>query len=437
MRCPSILVLSISALTGCVTETKQAPKLLEGAESVQSLLERMEREEAALQLREPELVGPPPLEELIPQYKPRPGEKVLLRANGSLSKFFSVRAGRGAQFRGLLLKYCDLLEAAVELIDRADIESFRDPRNTPAGPATNIDISDWIVVTGTEAEVTRAEKFLDQYYASIPQIEIEAKIAEVTSDNVKDLGVVTDIFNEVPGKIVEDIDSVTAGTQNPPPNFDSVVSQTSTNFPNTATTSSGTPSSILLRAILGKTELKAALQLLATQRNVDIVSSPRIAVRNGGKAEIVNGEEIPFVNITSFSPSQTTFSGSVQYRQTGVKLYIVPYLASEDMIFLNVEAEVSTPSGFTNVGGVSNPIIVTRNAKTDVHIREGGTFVIGGLISSSETELTRKVPILGDIPLIGLLFRSNYKQKVYTEVLFFITPRVISRESGQNQLLIP
>lgn len=433
----TLLACLALALSGCVTERKDSSRLLQGSESVESLVQAMEKEEKAIRAASPEIMGPPPLEELMAHYTPKPGERVLFRSNGDLSKFFSVRSGRGAQFRGMLLKYCDLAEASVELIDKADIAAFRDPRNAASGPPTNVDISDWIVVTGNESEIERAGRFLNLYYASVPQIEIEAKIAEVTSDNVKDLGVVSDVFNTVSGDIMEDFDPLTPGVQDPPPNFGAGFNQSHVNLPNTVTTASGTPASILVRAIVGKTELKAALQMLATQRNVDIVSSPRIAVRNGGKAEIVNGEEIPFVNITSFSPSQTTFSGSVQYRQTGVKLYIVPYLAGSDTIFLNVEAEVSTPSGFTNVGGISNPIIVTRNAKTDVHIREGSTFVIGGLISSADTEIVKKVPLLGDIPLVGMLFRSTFKQKVFTEVLFFITPRVIYRETSQNELLLP
>lgn len=367
-----------------------------------------------------------------PENSPRPGDRILYFPDGRQSRFFTIRAGRGEYYRNLVQRYCYLPEGAVELIPKADIESVRDPRGPSTATNASLEVSDWLVVTGSEAEVLRVEQFLNLYYASVPQIEIEAKIAEVTSDNSRDFGASTSIFNKVRSKIVEDVDSSAEGIQNPDPNFHSILSQMHTSFPTSNTDVQG---DFLFRAIVKHTEIKSTLKLLMASRNIDIVSSPRIAVRNGGKAEIINGEEIPFVNITNFNPNQTSFSGSVSFRQTGVKLYIIPYLAGTDTIMLNVEAEVSTPSGFTTVGGVQNPIIVTRNAKTDVHIREGSTFVIGGLISSNDSEFVKKVPLLGDIPLLGFFFRSTFTQKIYTEVIFFITPRVIYPEARAGDLL--
>lgn len=433
----SLILAATLALPACVTEGRFRPDKDRSAPDFTASLADLPPPDAATpEPQEP--YGPPSPAETAARLQERAGERVIVRSDGRVSKFFSVRAGRGEQFRPLVLKYCELPEAAVELIPKGDIELFRDPRaptNQPGWTPTPFDISDWLVVTGSEEEIERVERFLNLHYATVPQIEIEAKIAEVTSDNIKDLGAITDVFNAVRSKIVEDVDAATAGTQDPPPNFHSLFSQIHGSFPNSVPVPN--PNAILVRAILGKTELKATLQLLASQRNVDIVSSPRIAVRNGGKAELISGDEVPYVNIQNFNPQQGTFSGGVSFKQTGVKLFIIPYLAGTDTILLNVEAEVSTPTSVVNIGGVSNPIIVTRNAKTDVHVRDGSTFVIGGLISSADTEFVKKVPLLGDIPLLGLLFRSTFTQKIYTEVLFFITPRVVNREGVGNELILP
>lgn len=344
------------------------------------------------------------------------GRQIVVQPNGKITKFFPVRASRGKFMQDLIIKYTAIPAAQFEILPGADIQDTRvNPYQQPSAPV-QVPISDWIACTGSADEIERVEKFINLYYASIPQIEIEARIAEVTTSDVTDIGVrPTDATKP----------SIKSGDHN-------FIQSINPKFPNASTTAEGL---ISLTAVQSPIQFQATLELLASRRDVDIISTPRIAVRNGGRAEIVNGNEIPYADVTTIVGGVPT--STIRYKQTGIKLYVTPYLAGTDTIVLSLEVESSIPTNITESSAASvNPIIATRTAKTDVQIRDGNTFVVGGLISTNNLEQVNKVPVLGDIPILGLLFRSTLTQKTYTEVLFFITPRVL-RDQGAQGLIIP
>lgn len=338
------------------------------------------------------------------------GPQVVVQPDGKLTKFFSVRASKGKTIGEFLVRYGSLVAGQVEVVPGADTQDARVlPFQQPA-PPTAVPVSDWVVVTGVWEDLERAERLLNVYFASVPQIEIEARIAEVTTSDVTDIG-------------VRSTDPKKPSFQSGKHNF---ISAFDPKFPNASAASEGLLS---LTAVQSPIQFQATLELLAARRDVDIISTPRIAVRNGGRAEIVNGNEIPYAEITTVVGGVPT--STIRYKQTGVKLFVTPYLAGQDTVLLNLEVESSIPTNVTETSTASvNPIVATRSAKTDVHIRDGNTFVIGGLISTNNLEQVQKVPLLGDIPILGLLFRSTLTQKTSTEVLFFITPRVIREPSG-------
>ncbi|MFN0207425.1 MAG: type II secretion system protein GspD [Planctomycetota bacterium] len=343
------------------------------------------------------------------------GSQIVVYPDGKITKFYAVRANRGKFMQDIVVRYANLPVAQVELLASADIQELRvNPFQAPAPPAL-VPISDWLAVSGTYDELERADRFINLYYTSIPQIEIEARIAEVTTSDVTDIGV----RSTNPGQPM-----IKSGDHN-------FIESINPKFPNTSTASEGL---ISLTAVQSPIQFQATLELLASRRDVDIISTPRIAVRNGGRAEIVNGNEIPFAEITTIVGGVPT--STIRYKQTGVKLFVTPYLAGADTVLLSLEVESSIPTNITEGSASSNPIVATRSAKTDVQIRDGNTFVIGGLISTNNLEQVNKIPILGDIPILGILFRSTLTQKSYTEVLFFITPRVI-RDQGSQGIIVP
>jgi general secretion pathway protein D len=131
--------------------------------------------------------------------------------------------------------------------------------------------------------------------------------------------------------------------------------------------------------------------------------------------------------------SATVVSGSVstttQFKRVGIKLRVVPQQVSGDMALLEINPEVSAVTGFTaaGAGGVSNPIVAIRNVSTTALLRDGEVLTIGGLLRSEDRDIIRKVPLLGDIPGLGVLFQSRRSQSVKTQLIFFLRINILDR----------
>ncbi|HKB15362.1 MAG TPA: hypothetical protein VKF62_04820, partial [Planctomycetota bacterium] len=296
--------------------------------------ERLPRFETTVRVEEPEGPRIPlPREEGSPETRPtsgpshtlpprRAGERVIERWDGRLSKFYSVRADQGVRFGGYIAKYCGLPEGAVDVLPKADLADFRNLKELDPAKVKGqtIEISDWIVVTGTPEEIDRVDRFYGLYYASVPQIEIEARVAEIGSTNGVDLGALFTL-DRVPGA------------------HPVLVDQFDTNFPNQASTTTGVLGALKLFTVQDATTYAATLHFLETTQGVDFISNPRIAVRNGARAEIVTGTEIPYLESQTIQGS--TIISAIKYKTVGVKLYVVPYLTGADVVTLEVELEVS------------------------------------------------------------------------------------------------
>ncbi|MCE9627437.1 MAG: type II and III secretion system protein [Candidatus Eisenbacteria bacterium] len=165
-------------------------------------------------------------------------------------------------------------------------------------------------------------------------------------------------------------------------------------------------------------DLEASLQFLASNNKANIISNPRITTVDNREAKIVVGQKIPLI-------VQDVAGNPVSQLQTvGIQLRVTPHLTSEKKIIMDLHPEVSDlASGSTVQGGL---IINTSEADTRVMVDDGQTAVIGGLIRTNETTVTRGVPYLKDIPLIGLLFSSTTKTKANRELIIFVTPRLVT-----------
>jgi type IV pilus assembly protein PilQ len=147
-----------------------------------------------------------------------------------------------------------------------------------------------------------------------------------------------------------------------------------------------------------------------------IISSPRVVTADKVKAIIEQGTEIPY--------QQSTSSGatSVAFRKAVLKLEVTPQITPEGAIFLDVKVNKDTRGQET----LSGPAIDTKNVQTQVLVENGGTVVLGGIYEQQDRTTVTKVPFLGDLPVIGYLFRTEAKIADRTELIIFITPRVIS-----------
>jgi general secretion pathway protein D len=168
------------------------------------------------------------------------------------------------------------------------------------------------------------------------------------------------------------------------------------------------------------------LRLLRRRTNANVLSVPSILVNNNGEAEITIVDEIPFTQVTAFGggggQTQENFQG---YEEAGIALTISPSISASRYLRLGVELEVSNFVGSPSASNIPPPR-VTRTLKTTVNVPDGDTMVIGGVITSNQSQTRRSTPWLGDLPVIGALFRRDADTEDRRTLYFFVTPHILA-----------
>jgi type IV pilus assembly protein PilQ len=166
--------------------------------------------------------------------------------------------------------------------------------------------------------------------------------------------------------------------------------------------------------------LNLELSALEADGNGKIISSPRIVTADQEKAIIEQGTELPYQSGTSSGATQVSF------KKANLKLEVTPQITPEGDVLLDVDVNKDSP-GISTPAGLA---IDTKHAKTKVRVENGGTVVIGGIFTQDETRGTSKVPLLGDIPVLGNLFKSQQRSTRKTELLIFLTPKVMAEKNS-------
>ncbi|WP_161575455.1 secretin N-terminal domain-containing protein [Beggiatoa leptomitoformis] len=183
-------------------------------------------------------------------------------------------------------------------------------------------------------------------------------------------------------------------------------------------------------------QTRALLGAFASNSRVSLLSSPRIMVKSGESATINVGTEVPIVTSQSSDSSQqsdSTILQQIQYRNTGVILTVKPIVHAGNRIDLDINQEVSNAS--TNeFSGIDSPSIFNRSIATKLTLNDGGSVLLGGLISSNSDTGDSGVPILKDIPIIGSLFKTESSNKTRTELIAIIVPYVISNDAEAQEI---
>lgn len=364
--------------------------------------------------------------ELIPALAPNPflqfGSRIIVQPDGRITKPYPMPPGKGKRMLDLMKLFSNfpvkvltderetdgdpgVVEAV--LLEKWDIELYRDLRISPPGNAAEVPMADWLVCTAGSEALEEVEHFIDLFGAGVPQIEIEAKIIEVTERDTSDWG-------------------VDMGSIDFPDN--TLLNSLAFSMPNAA----GANEALLsLGAVQDGSTFDAVLEAVQSWENVSIVAHPKVAVREGGRAEIISTEDRPFFAATSINATGG-INTQLQFREVGVRLYIVPHVVGTSTLALNIDIEASQDAGssvtfVTNANEpVVSPIIASRAVRTHVYLRPGQAVILGGLKNERNVEQERKVPILGDIPLLGWLFKSKFTVKETAYVVFYIKPRVLS-----------
>ena len=179
----------------------------------------------------------------------------------------------------------------------------------------------------------------------------------------------------------------------------------------------------------GDNDYRILLEALETIGETNILSKPRIATLNNQEAKILVGSTEPYITTTTTTPASgpTTTSESVNFIDVGVKLFVTPTINKDGYVTMLIKPEVSSVVRTVTTGNNNTiPVVETSEAETTVMVKDGVTIVIGGLMKDEKIESISKMPLLGDIPLIGLVFRNKDKLIRKTELVIFLTPKIIT-----------
>lgn len=173
----------------------------------------------------------------------------------------------------------------------------------------------------------------------------------------------------------------------------------------------------------------AMVHALSTFGQTNNLSNPHILAVNNEEARILVGSTEPYVNTTTTTPASgpTTTAETVNFIQVGVKLYVTPRIHNDGFVTLKIKPEVSSVTrNLTTSNNNTIPVVDTSEAETTVMVKDGVTVVIGGLIKDEKINEDKRVPLLGSIPLLGVAFRSQDHFTRKTELVIFLTPKIIS-----------
>lgn len=269
-----------------------------------------------------------------------------------------------------------------------------------------------VVVTGTDQELARVRETLAKLDQPYPQVMLEAQVTAIDKNALKNLGIEWN-WSGVPANVQHDVQSNTTNTVTGS-GTSYYHGQTERELPGViqfGRTPEGYPYEFNFQAKINALLAKGEAKLLAR---------PRITTIDGQEAKILIGERIPVQTETTDSTGHT--STTTQYVDAGIKLTFTPRINEGGQITAKVHTEVSDA---TLVPDIKAYKINTREAETNVRLKDGETMVIGGLIRTDETSTVTKVPLLGDLPLLGGLFRNSNKVKDETEVVIFLTPHIV------------
>ncbi len=277
-----------------------------------------------------------------------------------------------------------------------------------------------IIVTDTESKVKAIDEFIAEIDRETPQILVEARIYDISTSDRLDFGIEWTLGrNTTFGETLGSTD--TTGKTDP------FVTGIVSGVVNQATDSIG-----LLRFGILNGSLNIDAILRAEQENISakLLACPRILVLDNESAQIKIVEEIPFQKLTESALGGTI--GTTEFREVGVDLTVTPHVTRDGKIRLRLNPIFSVQTGqvlVVTAGSGSTtpqPIIATRETRTTALIQSKQTVVIGGMRKQDISQQKNKIPILGDIPLLGALFRSEGEETVTSELVIFITPTIIT-----------
>lgn len=292
-----------------------------------------------------------------------------------------------------------------------------------------------LIVTDTAEKLADAQKLIERLDLPVRQVLIEARIVVANDSFGRELGVrfgvssvkrngrqgvytVTGSGEGADAMVGEAIDNLQNTGQPFPVSPATHANRLGVNMP-ASVLQAAHPAGRLAMAILGK-DILVDLELSALQAEGrgEVISNPRVVTGNQGKAVIKQGLEIPYQEATSSGAT------NVEFKEAVLSLEVTPQITPDDRIMMDLNIKKDRPDFTRSVLGV--PPIETREVSSSVLVNNGETVVLGGIYEETTQNQLTKVPLLGDIPLFGNLFKSRMNNNERNELLIFVTPKIFS-----------
>ena len=267
--------------------------------------------------------------------------------------------------------------------------------NVPLGqsfPGTGLAVDrrlNAIWITGTPERIQRVKDQIALIDIPVDSVILETQFVELTEQGVRNLGI---DLNNASGQIAV----------------------------GTLATGANLPFGIDPESVLPSGMLQMAIYAQVQKGEGRIVSRPRIAAQSGSTAKIITGDALPILTSITLS-GVNGVSQQVQYVNVGVTLQIAPRVSEDGFVTSQIYGVVSSVTGYSQ----GYPTISQREAETSASVRDGETFVIGGLTQDNVLKTKSKVPLLGDVPVVGQLFRNERSTRSKTELYIVITPHIV------------
>ncbi len=267
-----------------------------------------------------------------------------------------------------------------------------------------------LIVTDVSQNTQLIEGVISTLDTTTPQVLIEAKIVETTLNDTENLGIDWTAQGSVSGAARPITWPFTTATSN---------KFVQDNFPAAAATE-------FAFGTLDFSQLQVVFEMLRSRSDTNILSSPHIVTLDNKPAQIVVGSQYPIPSYTYNEDQAKLQISGWEYKDIGIIFDVTPHVNKAGFVTLEVEPKITAILGFVTVENTSLPQLSNESSKTSVMIKDGETLVIGGLLKDQDTDTRKKVPILGDIPILGLAFHKKEKTVVKTDLLIFITPHIIT-----------
>ena len=286
-----------------------------------------------------------------------------------------------------------------------------------------------LILKDVAANLDAAEILVNNLDTQTPQVLIEARIVETQANFTKEIGIqwggdgiASAATGNATGIVFPSTIGIAGGSTSENNSGTSATPNFAVNLPAAVGTGRGGAIGLTLGSVGGAINLNIRLSALESKGFLKIVSAPRIMTLDNTEASIEQGTSIP-ISVVSAAGAQTVFYDAK------LNLQVTPHVTRDGNIYLKIGISKDEPD-FGNTGATGDPSIIKKQAHTELLIPDGETTVIGGIYTRNTGQSMASVPFFGSIPILGYLFRNTSETDNRTELLIFITPRIINRDAS-------